>query len=133
MRLFSRNNNVQLWFEVSNSIALCEIEALKTLSTMLKHFGHRFGIDHFTLPESGASYLQMIRPDYVKSNAEYLCDMMIDQENGNVRESLNNLTKSLGISIVAIMIENAQQMEVLKNIGITKFQGSFIAPVAMLK
>jgi len=133
LEIFSRNNSVQLWFEVSNSIALCEIEALKRLSTMVKHFGHRFGIDHFTLPDSGASYLQMIRPDYVKSNADYLYDMMIDQENGNVRESLNNVTKSLGISIVAIMIENAQQMDVLKNIGITRFQGSFIAPVAMLK
>lgn len=133
LEIFSRNNSVQLWFEVSNSIALSEIEALKALSTMLKHFGHRFGIDHFILPESGASYLQIISPDYVKANAEYLCDMMIDQENGNARESLNNLTKSLGISIVAIMIENAQQMETLKSLGITRFQGSFVAPVAMLK
>lgn len=133
LELFGRNNYVHLWFEVSNSIAFCEIDALKTLSTILKGFGHRFGIDHFTLPDGGASYLQMIRPDYVKSNADYLCDMMIDQESGNVRESLNNLTKSLGISIVAMMIENAQQMEMLKTIGITNFQGSFIAPVAMLK
>jgi diguanylate cyclase (GGDEF)-like protein len=133
LELFARTNSVQLWFEVSNSIAVAEIEALKTLSAMVKHFGHHFGIDHFTLPEGGAAYLQIIRPDYVKSNAEYLCDMMIDQESGTVRESLNNVTKSLGISIVAIMIENTQQMEALKNLGITKFQGSFVAPVAMLK
>jgi len=32
-----------------------------------------------------------------------------------------------------MMIENAKQMETLKNLGITRFQGSFVAPVAMLK
>lgn len=133
LETFQHQSDLVLWFEVSNTTALHELEAVSAISTMVKSFGHRFGIDHFTLPESGASYLQSIRPDYVKSNAEYLCDMMIDQESGNVRESLNNLTKSLGISIVAIIIENAQQMEVLKNLGITKFQGSFVAPVVMLK
>ncbi|MDD4855163.1 MAG: LapD/MoxY N-terminal periplasmic domain-containing protein [Sulfuricurvum sp.] len=133
LEIFRYQSDLVLWFEVSNTTALHELEAVSAISTMIKSFGYRFGIDHFTLPESGASYLQIIRPDYVKSNAEYLCDMMIDQESGNVHESLNNLTKSLGISIVAIMIENTQQMEVLKNLGITKFQGSFVAPVVMLK
>lgn len=133
LEIFRHQSDLVLWFEVSNTTALHELEAVSAISTMVKSFGYRFGIDHFTLPESGASYLQSIRPDYVKSNAEYLCDMMIDQESGNVRESLNNLTKSLGISIVAIIIENTQQMEVLKNLGITKFQGSFVAPVVMLK
>ncbi len=133
LALFSRTNRTQLWFEVSNSIALSELEAVQSLCKTVKHLGHRFGIDHFVLPESGALYLQAIDPDYVKSNAGYLQDMMLDSETGNTRESLNNLVKSLGISIVAIMIENSEQMEALKNLGITRFQGSFIAPVAMLK
>jgi len=133
LKIFRNQSDLVLWFEVSNTTALHELEAVSAISTMVKSFGYRFGIDHFTIPEEGAHYLQKIRPDYVKSNAEYLCDMMIDQESGNVRESLNNLTKSLGISIVAIMIENSEQMEALKNLGITKFQGSFVAPVVMLK
>lgn len=133
LELFSRTNRTQLWFEVSNSVALSELEAVQSLCKTVKHLGHRFGIDHFVLPESGALYLQAIDPDYVKSNAGYLQDMMLDSETGNTRESLNNLVKSLGISIVAIMIENSEQMAALKNLGITRFQGSFVAPVAMLK
>jgi len=133
LELFSRTNRTQLWFEVSNSIALSELEAVQSLCKTVKHLGHHFGIDHFVLPESGALYLQAIDPDYVKSNAGYLQDMMLDSETGNTRESLNNLVKSLGISIVAIMIENSEQMAALKNLGITRFQGSFVAPVAMLK
>jgi len=133
LEIFSRNNRTQLWFEVSNSIALSELEAVQSLCKTIKHLGHRFGVDHFVLSECGAGYLQTIGPDYVKSNAGYLQDVMLDGETGNSRESLNNLVKSLGISIVAMMIENAQQMQALKSLGITRFQGSFVAPVAMLK
>lgn len=130
---FSRHHNTSLWFEVSNSIALSEIDAVKNISLLVKSFGHRFGIDHFAIPESGAGYLQVIRPDYVKSNAAYLSDMMIDKESGNSRESLNNLVKSLGISMIAMMIENKEEMDELRKLGLTNFQGSFVAPVAMLK
>ncbi|HEX5710937.1 MAG TPA: EAL domain-containing protein, partial [Sulfuricurvum sp.] len=130
---FKRHTEAYLSFEVTNTVAINNLEAVHALSDMVKMYGYHFGIDHFVLPDSGADYLQIIRPDYVKSNSAYLEDMLYDKDTGNTRESLNNLTKSLGISIIAIMIENAQQMEVLKNLGITKFQGTYVAPVAMLK
>ncbi|MBN2869534.1 MAG: EAL domain-containing protein [Campylobacterales bacterium] len=130
---FRRQNRTQLWFEVSNAVALNEPEAVQILSSMLKQQGHRFGIDHFVLPERGAEYLQAIRPDYVKSNGTYLQDMLYDKDTGHVRESFNNLTKSMGIDVIAINIEDAKQMEELKALGITRFQGSYIAPVTLLK
>ena len=130
---FRRQNGMQLWFEVSNAVAINEPEAVQILSSMLKQQGHRFGIDHFVLPESGAEYLQTIRPDYVKSNGTYLQDMLYDKDTGHVRESLNNLAKSIGVDIIAINVEEARQMEDLKALGITRFQGSYIAPVALLK
>lgn len=130
---FSRKNNTILWFEVSNFIAYSEVDAVKNIRMMIKGFGHQFGIDHFTLPDGGAGYLQMIRPDYVKANSSYLSDIMIDKENGSARESLNNLTKSLGISIIAIMVEDLKEIDELKKLGITSFQGSFIAPVTLIQ
>jgi len=122
-----------LWFEVSNAIALHEIEAVRTLSSIVKKQGHRFGIDHFAFPEGGAGYLQAIRPDYLKSNGGYLKDMLYDKETGKARESLYNLLKSLGIMLVAIMIEEKEELEDLKKLGISHFQGTHIAPVELLK
>lgn len=101
------------------------------LAAMLKSFGYRFGIDHFVLPESGADYLQSIRPDYIRSNATYLEDMLYDTDTGNARGSLNNLVQSLGISIIAMNIEEEQQVDELKALGITRFQGTYIAPVEL--
>jgi EAL domain-containing protein (putative c-di-GMP-specific phosphodiesterase class I) len=118
---------------VSNSTALHELEAVSALSAMIKMYGYRFGIDHFTIPEAGAYYLQAIRPDYIKANSAYLQDMIFDKETGKSRESFNNVIRSLGISIIAINIEESKDVESLKALGIERFQGSYIAPVALLQ
>lgn len=122
-----------LCFEISNTVAFMETQEVYTLSETVKTFGCRFGIDHFVMPDSGAEYLQAIRPNYLKANAEYLKDMLYDTRTGHIRESLNNLTKSLGIEIIAIGIETSQQMDELQGLGIGRFQGSFVSPVALLK
>jgi diguanylate cyclase (GGDEF)-like protein len=133
LEMFHRENNLVLWFEVSNATALHELDAVSAISAMIKMFGYRFGIDHFTIPEQGAHYLQAIRPDYVKANSAYLQDMMFDQETGKSRESFNNLVRSLGISIIAINIEASEEIDKLKVLGIERFQGSHIAPVSLLQ
>ncbi len=133
LKLFSSTTTTSLWFEVSNAVVVSQMDSVKQLVDVIRSFGYHFGIDHFVLPADGAHYLRTIRPDYVKANTTYLTDMMIDKENGSIRESLNNLTKSLGISIIAMTIESAEQFEEMKSLGIKRFQGTFIAPVAMLK
>lgn len=129
---FRKHNGLPLSFEVTNSVAISELEEVHALSDMVKTFGCRFGIDHFVFPESGADYLQLIRPDYVKANAAYLQDILYDKETGTVRESLNNVAKSLGIELIALNIEEAKQIEELKKLGLKRFQGSFVSPVALL-
>lgn len=133
LETFARQSDLVLWFEVSNTIAVHEVEAVRSLCAMIKIFGYRFGIDHFTIPDVGAIYLQAIRPDYVKSSAVYLEDMMVDKESGKQSESFNNLVRSLGISVIAMNIEEAKVLENLQALGIDRFQGSYIAPVALLK
>lgn len=132
LEAFRNNNRLVLSFEVTNSIAILEPEEVCALSDMVKTFGCRFGIDHFVFPQSGADYLQLIRPDYVKANGAYLQDILYDKDTGNIRESLNNLAKSLGIELIALNIEDGKQLEDLKNLGLKRFQGSFVSPVALL-
>lgn len=127
------NQRIDLWFEVSNTIVLHHFEAIIALSATLKTLGHKFGIDSFTIPEEGAFYLQAVRPDYVKSTAQYLEDMMLDDYTGKNQESLTNLTRSLGISIIATNIESERELIVLKESGIIHFQGTYIAPIELIE
>ncbi len=130
---FCGTKRSMLWFEVSNVIALHNLEAIITLSSTLKLFGYRFGIDNFTIPEQGAYYLQAIRPDYVKCSVNYLKDVMFDASTGSNQESLNNLTRSLGISIIATNVEEEQELSLMQKIGINYVQGRYIAPIELLE
>ncbi len=122
-----------VWFEVSNTIALHNLEAIVSLSGQLKMLGCRFGIDSFTIPSEGAYYLQAIRPDYVKCTVVYLKDIMFDASTGKSQEGLNNITRSLGISIIATNIQDEQEREMLKKLGILYMQGRLIASIELLK
>jgi EAL domain-containing protein (putative c-di-GMP-specific phosphodiesterase class I) len=133
LELFRRQSDLVLWFEVSNMTALHEIEQVSLICSMIKTFGYRFGIDHFILPEKGAYYLQVIRPEYIKANGTYLQDIMMDRDTGKNSESFNNLVRSLGISVIAMNIEEEKEFQTLQSVGIERFQGSYIAPVTLLK
>lgn len=132
LELFSRYQSTQLCFEVSNSIALSNPKTVTMVAKMVKKWGHRFGIDHFILPESGAGYLQEIDPDYLKSGGDYLVEMLLDSDTQNINESLHNIMKSLNIILIAITIETEEQLKTLQNVGIKHFQGSLISPVTLL-
>jgi EAL domain-containing protein (putative c-di-GMP-specific phosphodiesterase class I) len=132
LEVFHRDNKQVLWFEVTNMIALYELEAVHSICAVVKSFGDQFGIDHFVMPQKGASYLQIIRPDYVKSNSTYLEDILGNRESGDARESLMNIVTSLGITIIAIAIEDSEQIERFSRHGISRFQGSYIATAVLL-
>lgn len=132
LEAFHRDSKQTLWFEVTNMIALQELEAVHSICAVVKSFGDQFGIDHFVMPQKGASYLQIIRPDYVKSNSTYLEDILGNHESGDSRESLMNIVTSLGITIIAIAIEDGEQIDRFTRHGITRFQGSHIATAQLL-
>jgi hypothetical protein len=83
-------------FEVSNSVVLQEFESVQLLSALIKGSGCRFGIDHFVLPEKGPEYLQILRPDYLKSNVTYLQDLLYDEETGVPERASTSSSKAWG-------------------------------------
>lgn len=123
-----QSNNTKLWFEISNSAVIHHLEAVQIIFSMIKTLGYRVGVDHFVLPEDGAEYLRIIRPDYIKANATYLYDILYDANTGKARGNFTNLVNSVGIEIVATNVEENVQMDDLKKMGISRFQGSIIAP-----
>ncbi|MDD2267393.1 LapD/MoxY N-terminal periplasmic domain-containing protein [Sulfuricurvum sp.] len=133
LEAFHLQNNLVLWFEVNNATALHELEAVSSIGSMFKKLGYQFGIDHFTIPEEGATYLQDIRPDYIKVNGTYLQDIMVEKETGKRMESFTNLARTLDIMVIAINIEDENEIKNLKELGIERFEGSYISPVTLLQ
>jgi EAL domain-containing protein (putative c-di-GMP-specific phosphodiesterase class I) len=126
-RLASVEKEKVLNFEISNHNLLNNLNEGLEFSNLLKETGHHFGIDRFNIEEgSNLNYLQMIKPEYVKVDSQYLYDML-QNERGESNPALQNLIESLDIKIIASNLENEKIKNSLEEMGVKYFQGSLLS------
>ncbi|NPA72717.1 MAG: EAL domain-containing protein [Gammaproteobacteria bacterium] len=102
--------------------------------TALKTTGVRFGIDHFGSHLTNMSYLQNLRPDYVKLDASFSKAIESDEQTRSYVSSLCELAESLDIQVIAMSIENEAQQKAFSELGVDYFQGYYYgAPTALNK
>lgn len=126
-RLASVEKDKVLNFEVSNHNLLNYVNEGLEFSKILKGKGHHFGIDRFNIEEgNNLNYLQMIKPEYIKIDSQYLYDML-KNEQGESNPALQNLIESLDIKIIASNLEDKKIKSSLEEMGIKYFQGSLLS------
>jgi len=126
-RLSGTSSSHILCFEVSNYNLLHSINEAYQFSAMLSKLGHSFGIDRFSVEKgTNLNYLQMIKPSYLKIDANYLRDML-KGEQGQKNNALQVLIESLDIKIIASNIETKEMKEALASFGVKYFQGSYLS------
>ena len=102
------------------------------LLQQLKSFGVHIGIDHFGSRLGNMLYLQELNPDYVKLDASFSKAIDSDEQTVNYVSSLCELTDSLDIDVVAMAVENEEQVKAMSELGVKYYQGYlFGAPVAL--
>jgi len=129
---FSAESKVILCFESSNFAILKNLDIFTELAKMVQARGYKFGIDNFSSDSSDMSYLQKIKPNYIKADKSYLIDLQYSDDGGMSNEALFILTKSLNIDIIATAVETSEQKEKLKKMDILYFQGSLVAEPKIL-
>lgn len=113
-------------FEISNHNIVKALNEGLNFSSILTQTGHNFGIDRFSIEdETNLNYLQMLKPAYLKIDAQYLKDML-QGEQGQTNNALQNLIESLNIKIIATNIENEAIKTELESAGVLYFQGSYL-------
>ncbi len=121
---FRQTSRCKLYFETKNLNIPDNI--LSKFSKFLKELGFGFGLDSFTLDSGSLISMQEIKPSYIKIHAPYLLDL-IDENNISLPgKSLRIIADSIDIKIIASHVENSEQKEKLRNIGIKYIQGNFI-------
>jgi len=129
---FSQESNVVLCFESSNFSILKNLDIYTELAKMVQARGYKFGIDNFSSDSKDMNYLQKIKPNYIKADKSYLIDLQYSEDGGMSNEALFILAKSLNIDIIATAVENEDEKEKLKKMGILYFQGSLVAEPKIL-
>lgn len=116
-------NNVS--FEISNRIKI-DTQILAKFSKLLRSYGFSFGLDNFDINGDNLKILQNINPTYIKILSSTLLDLLDDKNATSSKQSLDIITQSMDIQIIAFGVESEQEVGKLTNMGITHMQGSYI-------
>jgi diguanylate cyclase (GGDEF)-like protein/PAS domain S-box-containing protein len=116
----------RLELEVTESLLLKDDEANLDILTQLREMRVRIALDDFGTGYSSLSYLLRFRYDKLKIDRSFIQDL---PENGSAKAIVNSvieLGKSFGVSVVAEGVETQGQLEYLREHGCHQVQGYFL-------
>lgn len=115
-----------LEIEITESTFLEDIEDIIIKLNCFREYGIYLSIDDFTAGYSTVGALTTLPIDIVKFDKTLISNISKDSEKGkNVYLGLTNMIKSLKLKVVAEGIEEKEQFEFLKEIGISYGQGYY--------
>lgn len=126
------HKTARLAFEVPESALIKDRAKVIGFAKRIKELGQQFGVDRFGSSFGDFSYLKDLIPSYVKVDAAYTRGVVSDQNTRSYLESLVGMTTSLGVDVIATAIETEEELNAMKTLGISYFQGYLLsAPQAL--
>jgi diguanylate cyclase (GGDEF)-like protein len=116
--LYAKKLNFQLCFEVSDNFAIHNTAMLKGFIDLFNKYNFSFGINSFTGENHDYSYLKELNPQFLKADVSFLLDQTEESFT-----SLEVITKSLGIEIIASFVKEKKELTALQKLNIYKIQG----------
>ncbi|UFS62785.1 EAL domain-containing protein [Sulfurimonas sp. HSL-3221] len=116
-----------LEFEVTESVSMISLtESLKVLH-QLRDLGVGVNIDDFGTGYSSLAYLKQFPVDTLKIDKAFIMNMLDDQDDRTIVESIVSLSKAMGLKIVAEGVESIEHVRLLKKLGVDYGQGYFFS------
>jgi diguanylate cyclase (GGDEF)-like protein len=115
-----------LAFEIAETTAELNKQALLPFLQGLKNLGCGLSLDHFSGHERAQGLAQLLQVDYVKLGAGFTQNLLKDK---NRQQQLNELAQALtalGVTTIVTGIEDAMTLPVLWSCGIDYVQGFFL-------
>ena len=120
-------NPLNLDLELTESIVIEDVEEVIAKMTRLRDHGLEFSMDNFGTGYSSLSYLKRLPLNRVKIDQSLVHDLVDDATSRAIAEAIVSLSRSLGLSVLAEGLENAEEERVLNELGCFAFQGFLIS------
>ena len=125
-------NPNRLKLEVTESVAMDDIEDTITKMRDLRASGLHLAIDDFGTGYSSFSYLRQLSFSQIKIDRSFINDITTDTSAESIVNAILRMTSAMGIKVVAEGVETKAQFELLKTLGCNEFQGYFFGkPVSI--
>ncbi len=112
-----------LCFEITETVAIINIDLAMEFIKTLKALGCSFSLDDFGTGMSSFEYLKTLPVDYLKIDGSFVKDIVTDDVQKAMVQSINQVGHMMGIQIIAEYVENDEIIQELREIGIDYGQG----------
>jgi diguanylate cyclase (GGDEF)-like protein len=112
-----------LCIEVTETAILSDLEASRDVLRALREGGVAVALDDFGTGYSSLTHLRRLPLDIVKIDRSFVAGLGTEPADAAVVAALLDLTRTLGIDVVAEGVETAQQLAVLRQLGCVWAQG----------
>ena len=111
-----------LILEVTESVLLEDVDAAIDCVTVLKEIGVQFALDDFGTGYSSLQYLNQLPLCQLKIDQSFVSNIMTGR-NITIINTIIDMSKNLGISVIAEGVETNEQRQILQNSGCLHYQG----------
>lgn len=112
-----------LIMEITESVAMDDIEASLRVFDMLDRIGVKLSIDDFGTGYSSLSYLRRLPARQIKIDRSFVRDLDHSRDARAIVEAVVRLAHALGLQVVAEGVETQAQRDVLVELGCDELQG----------
>ena len=114
-------------FEITETSTMANVDQAKRFINEMKQLGCRFALDDFGSGLSSFGYLRDLDVDLVKIDGSFIRDLDSNAVHRAMVEAIVGIAGVMGLSSIAEFVENAQVVEILREIGVDYAQGFHLA------
>lgn len=115
----------QFVVEITETLALHEIEETANFVRKLRELGCQVAIDDFGAGYTSFRNLQRLDVDIVKIDGAFVKGLADNPDNQVFVKTLVTLAKNFGIRVIAEWVEDAREVELLRDYGVDLLQGYY--------
>lgn len=120
-------DNSLIRFEITESIAMDNVNYSLEIMREMKNRGFAIAIDDFGTGYSSFSYLQKFPIDYLKIDISFIRNMTLSNEGKKIVESIINIAHLLNLKTIAEGVEEDLEVEELNNLKNDYIQGYYFS------
>ncbi len=124
------NSTIQhdkICFEITETAAISNFPQALNFIGALREKGVQFALDDFGSGLSSFGYLKNMKVDYLKIDGTFVRDMLNDEIDHAMVQSINSIGHTMNIKTIAEFVENEELVHYLKAIGVDYGQGYGLA------
>lgn len=118
-------NPHNLTLEVTESLAINDMERMKKILGDIKALGVRIALDDFGTGYSSLNHIREIPFDVIKVDQSFIKDLETDSYAGSFVKMVGELAEAIGVNVCVEGVESEEQFDIIKDMPVDLIQGYY--------